>query len=119
MDTLDFEKKVHSLNSLDKDTICTVLVLIPNGVDDSTNDKLQKAFNKCVEFIGLSHVDSDGFHTDKANAIFVDNRIGLDYLKNISNFCEELGVIPLSFYMKYEDLDNLDGSFIGKVLPIK
>lgn len=119
MDKLDFEKKIHSLNSLDKDTVCTVLVLIPNGVDDSTNDKLQKAFNKCVEFIGLSHIDSDGFHADKANAIFVDNRIELGCLKNISDFCEELDVLPLSFYMRYEDLDDLDSSFIGKVLPIK
>lgn len=118
MATLDFEKRIHSLDSLDEDTLCTVLVFIPNGIDDSTNDRLKEAFNNSIDYIGLSHIDSDGFKTDKGNAIFVDNPLSVEHLKEICSICEDLNVIPLSFYIKYKDLDDLDGPFIGRAMPI-
>lgn len=117
---IDFDKKVHSLPPLGKDTVCTVIILIPNGIDDSSNNYLEESFNKCVSYIGLSHLDTDGFTTDKVNALVVDHRVKIDDLNNISTFCENLKVIPLSFYIRYEDLDNLDSNaFLGRVIPMQ
>ncbi|WP_287385583.1 hypothetical protein [Lachnospira sp.] len=118
MEKLDFAKNKHSLDPLGKDTLCTVIILIPNGIDESTIKNLEESFNKCITYIGLGHVDSEGFTEDKANVIVADHRIPKEDLDEIFSFCEELSVIPLSFYMRYEDLDNSTNSFMGKVIPV-
>ena len=118
MEKLDFANNKHSLDPLDKDTVCTIIILIPNGINESTLKNLEESFNKCITYIGLGHVDSSAFSEIEANVIVADHRIPKEDLQEIFNFCEDLKVIPLSFYIRYEDIDNLDcNAFLGKVIP--
>lgn len=121
MADLDFNKNIHSLDELDKETICTVIVFIPDGIKSSVtevNSYLKESFDKTISFIGLGHIDSEGFKTDSANLIVVDHKVSTSDLLEVENFCKPLNTITLSFYMKYEDLSNNDSCFIGKVVPI-
>jgi len=123
MADLDFEKNIHTLSDdMDKERICTVIIFIPDGIQGSiqeVNNKLEEAFNKTVTYVGLGHIDSDGFKRDSANIIIVDHKISITDLKNIEDFCKVIDVIPMSMYIKYGDLEANNSCFIGKVIPVE
>lgn len=119
--SLDFKKGIHTLSELSKETVCTIIMFIPNGIQGSIleiNDNLNDAFMKTVNFVGLSHLDSDGFKINEANVIIVDHKVSISDLETIENFCKDK-VIPLSMYMKYGDLESNSSCFMGKIIPVE
>lgn len=122
MNTLDFEKNVNSFSdNLDKETMCTVIIFISDGLKGNLpdlNNNLREAFNKTIFFIGLSRVESEGYKEDSVNLLIVDHKVSTSDLKTIENFNKQLGVVSLSFYIKYEDLDNTPDTFLGRIIPV-
>lgn len=117
---LNFKELKNSFRAdMPKETICTCIIIIPNGLQGSVeeiNEHLRESYSRIVNFIGLSHMEIGGFNEKQANLLCCDYKISKKNLDTIEEFCKELDVIPLSFYMRYADLEENNSYCLGKIV---
>ena len=117
---LNFKELKNSFRAdMPKETVCTCIIMIPDGLQGSVeeiNEHLREGYSRIVNFIGLSHMEIGGFNKNQANLLCCDYKIPKKNLDTIEEFCKELDVIPLSFYMRYADLEENNSYFLGKIV---